>query len=246
VDSLTTSLHLQQAPSWESMSSHWQAKADTAVRRLNGRTAPAMLIAPILKREPDDPATGILAQLLEDATSIVFSLKLSDEVAIARGGDACAATLDYNTQQYNDPASDDALARTTMSRTSAMDNDTVADRSTEITNSPSEITSDAAEYKKMVDAAIQTVHPQLLDCGGSQRMLLLVGNESQRNRWDPIVRQAHSGALTTIVVPGVTPTLVCEAQKIKLADVRARVVSVLGGRDDVLGRLHTRCDVTWS
>jgi hypothetical protein len=102
------------------------------------------------------------------------------------------------------------------------------------------------DYRAMAVAAIKSVRPQLLDCGGSQRMLLLVGNEADRERWEAAVSDAHGGSLTTILVPGMIPTLVCEAQKIKLADVRSRVISALGGREDVLGRLHSRCDVAWS
>jgi len=105
---------------------------------------------------------------------------------------------------------------------------------------------DSRNHREMAEKAIKSAWPQLLECGGSQRMLLLVGTEADRERWDPIVREIHSGSLTTILVAGMTPTLVCEAQKIKLNDVRSRVISILGGREDVLGRLHSRCDVAWS
>jgi hypothetical protein len=48
------------------------------------------------------------------------------------------------------------------------------------------------------------------------------------------------------LVKATATTLICEAQKIKLNDVRSRILAGIGGREDVLTKLHSRCDITWS
>lgn len=102
-----------------------------------------------------------------------------------------------------------------------------------------------SDYRALAATALAAVRPKLLECGGSQRLLLLVGSEDDRRLWATALADCHDGALTTVVVPGVPATLVCEAQGTKLADLKARVVAAVGGRDDVLARLHSRCDVSW-
>jgi len=235
VDALTMSLNAQNAPQWEAMSIHWQKRAEAVVRRLNGRVAPTMLISPILQRDDEEASKGILVQLLEDAVSIVKAMKLSEQDGIA---------------QWQNLDSTESANLETLSVCGTFSGDRV-DTDESINDKPSEGDSGAGQsvtrdYRAMAVAAIKSVRPQLLDCGGSQRMLLLVGNDADRQRWEAAVCDAHVGSLTTILVPGMIPTLVCEAQKIKLTDVRSRVISALGGREDVLGRLHSRCDVVWS
>jgi hypothetical protein len=94
--------------------------------------------------------------------------------------------------------------------------------------------------------AIAAARPSLLDCGGSQRMLLLVGHESERAHWEPMLQANLTGPLTTVVIPGMRSTLICEAQGIKLNDARSRIITGADGREDILARLHSRCDVAWS
>lgn len=94
--------------------------------------------------------------------------------------------------------------------------------------------------------AIAAARPLLLDCGGSQRMLLLVGHESERAEWEPMLQANLTGPLTTVVIPGMMSTLICEAQGIKLNDARSRIITSADGREDILARLHSRCDIAWS
>ncbi|HBJ35409.1 MAG TPA: protein kinase [Planctomycetaceae bacterium] len=249
VDGLTTSLNAQNAPRWEAMSESWQLRAEAALRRLNGRTAPSMLLAPLLQRE-DEAAHGVLSQLLEDATSIVKLMKLAEEDAIASGAGACVTASEAGIPQWREASGNEATTVASVTNSDASTHDTLAE------NQPMKDSSSAGDlpgnkgngidYRQVALEAVKAVRPQLLDCGGSQRMLLLIGNEAECKRWEPVVREAHTGSLTTILVAGIAPTLVCEAQKIKLSDVRSRVISTLGGREDVLGRLHSRCDVVWS
>ncbi len=250
VDGLATSLITQDSPTWDAMSENWQLRGEAALRRLNGRTAPTMLIAPILQKDAADPSKGILASLLADATSIVKAMKLAGEDAIARGGEVYSTISESGAAHWREVNGRDLDSRCTMSHNSSPASDSESDdQPMQDTPDNSELLgndTDSRNHREMAEKAIKSAWPQLLECGGSQRMLLLVGTEADRERWDPIVREIHSGSLTTILVAGMTPTLVCEAQKIKLNDVRSRVISILGGREDVLGRLHSRCDVAWS
>jgi hypothetical protein len=255
VDGLAISLNTQDSPPWDAMSENWQLRGEAAVRRLNGRVAPTMLIAAILQKDPGEASKGILVPLLADATSIVKSMRLAGDDAIARGAEACSTISDSGVPHWREVNGYDSDPSSSHSHNTSVASDIVSgDPPMNVmmgvseslgTESPGHET-DAFNDREMAEAAIKSVRPQLLECGGSQRMLLLVGNEVDRKRWEPIVRELHSGSLTTILVGGMTPTLVCEAQKIKLDDVRSRVISTLGGREDVLGRLHSRCDVAWS
>jgi hypothetical protein len=249
VDGLTSALDTQCAPQWEAMSENWQLRAEAALRRLNGRSATSMLIAPILQRDYD-ASNGTLVQLLEDATLIAKSMKLAEQDAIASGAEICSIISESGIPQWREVTSNDTTAAPATNPTNAFSNNAIADSQPAKDANAADVLSgnkgDSLDYCEIAEAAIKSVRPQLLDCGGSQRMLLLIGNEADRKRWEPVVRQAHSGSLTTILVAGMAPTLVCEAQKIKLSDVRSRMISTLGGREDVLGRLHSRCDVVWS
>jgi hypothetical protein len=250
VDGLEISLNARSAPHWDTMSEGWRMRAEVAVRRLNGRTAPTLLIKPILHHDAEDVSKSTLARLLEDATSIVMSVKLAEEDSIASGAEACFMIPESGSPQRIDVADDAVVAAPLVPPSASLAINAVPEgQPTKEIGTGSELLgtkSDDRDYYAIAEAAINSVRPPLLECGGSQRMLLLIGNEADRNRWEPVVRDAHSGSLTTILVTGMTPTLVCEAQKIKLSDVRSRVVSMIGGREDVLGRLHSRCDIDWS
>jgi len=51
--------------------------------------------------------------------------------------------------------------------------------------------------------------------------------------------------LTTVVIPGVTPILVHEAQQIPIDNVLEQLELVSGGNTQVSKRLHARSDVNW-
>lgn len=97
-----------------------------------------------------------------------------------------------------------------------------------------------------IDQAVRAVRPALLVCGGQQRLLLLVGNEAERAALQSAVADAHGGTLSVAVVPGVSPMLVHEAQRIPLADLLSRLASILGGDQQISARLQTRSDIRWN
>ena len=49
-----------------------------------------------------------------------------------------------------------------------------------------------------------------------------------------------------MVVPGAAAMLVCEAQQIRLADVRSRIITVAANDQNVLARLSARNDINWT
>lgn len=238
LEGLKASLVTRNSPTWDEMDASWQLRAESAVRRLNGRNVAVALITPILKRDVDDKAKDILNQLLQDAISIATELQLADEPVAEGDAETNPISNQLDFVAYREVLESRNTALQSLSSLPMHSNQAAGDWfSSQGVN---------RGYKEAVETAIKAVHPPLLSCGGSQRMLLLVGDAKERERWEPIVRQVHGGSLTTIEIPGVAPKLVCEAQKIKLNDVRARVIATIGGRDDVLGRLHTRCDIAWS
>ena len=95
-----------------------------------------------------------------------------------------------------------------------------------------------------VEQAISMVRPELMDMGGQQRLLLIVGDVSQREMLETQVRQRHDGSLTVVESPGCPTMLVHEASGIALQTLIARL-QVLGGDDRITGRLTSRIDIDW-
>ncbi len=96
-----------------------------------------------------------------------------------------------------------------------------------------------------VEQAITAVRPALLACGGQQRLLLVVGTEIERDQLEPKVRELQSGALTVALIPGATPKLIHEAQKIEVKQILAMLGKLNGENARVTSRLVTRTDVRW-
>lgn len=97
-----------------------------------------------------------------------------------------------------------------------------------------------------IESALNVARPRMLQCGGRQRLLLLVASQSERERLEPKVVSAHEGSLTTVVIPGITPMLIHEAQQIPVDEVLARFELFAGGNTQVSKRLHARTDVPWN
>jgi len=97
-----------------------------------------------------------------------------------------------------------------------------------------------------IEAALKVAVPGLLQCGGRQRLLLLVGSDSEKERLEAKVAAAHQGSLTTVVIPGMTPVLIHEAQQIPVDEVLRRYETLTGGNTQVSKRLHARTDIHWN
>ena len=96
-----------------------------------------------------------------------------------------------------------------------------------------------------VDEAIVAAKPALLEFGGQQRLILVVGTDREREQFEPQVRDAHDGSLTVAVIPGAEPKLIHEARRIQLASVLSRLKMLNGENAQVTGRLSSRTDITW-
>ena len=103
----------------------------------------------------------------------------------------------------------------------------------------------STEFESTADA-LRAIRPTLLVCGGRQRIVLLVGTEKERQMLADEVAQGHGHAVSVVVIPGVAPTLIHEAQGIPVSDIIGRLQSSLGGDSRVLGRLHARSDIRWN
>ncbi len=96
-----------------------------------------------------------------------------------------------------------------------------------------------------VDQAVVAVKPALLEFGGQQRLILIVGTEQEREQFEPAVREVHDGSVTVVLIPGATPKLIHEARRIGLANVLSRMKMLNGDNARVTGRLSSRVDITW-
>lgn len=97
-----------------------------------------------------------------------------------------------------------------------------------------------------IESALGVARPRLLQCGGRQRLLLLVSSQTERERLEPKITAAHEGSLTTVVIRGITPMLVHEAQQVPVDEVLSRFELFAGGNMQVSKRLHARTDVNWN
>lgn len=100
-------------------------------------------------------------------------------------------------------------------------------------------------FESVADA-LRAVRPMLLVCGGRQRLVLLVGSDSEKDKLAAEVAENHGQAISVVVIPGISPTLIHEAQGVPLTDILNRLQISLGGDSRVLGRLHARSDIRWN
>lgn len=140
----------------------------------------------------------------------------------------------------------------TVTHTSPIRPNATVTKSTSIMASPNRESKDSSRSKTgawddaaIIENAIRAMRPALLACGGYQRILLIVGTESEKERLEPKVKEAYQGPLTTAVIPGTAAMLVCEAQQIRLTDIHSRIVTLAGNDQDLMGRLAARNDIDW-
>jgi len=240
VDSIESLLKTEAAPAWDAMDSTWKEAAEAQLASLHDRLAPHILSGPLAQREPTSPKGNIVEQLLDEATASALQMSaLSANATSSRGTQTASNTASSTSVTHSDSS---------LTRSHITDPVTSSTQSTQsgVAGSAPPGVDETTSREAIVAQAMNAVRPLLLDCGGSQRMVLLVGSEAEKKSWEPVVRAAHKGPLTTVLVKATATTLICEAQKIKLNDVRSRILAGIGGREDVLTKLHSRCDITWS
>ncbi|WP_153558297.1 protein kinase domain-containing protein [Roseimaritima sediminicola] len=118
-------------------------------------------------------------------------------------------------------------------------------RAAEPDASPHASESVSAQKDEPLAAALQTARPALLDLGGKQRLLLVVGSQEQQRELKPRLERISGGPVTSVVLPGTQPALIHEAQDIPLPDMLKRLGASLGGNQKIAARLQSRVDVDW-
>jgi hypothetical protein len=99
----------------------------------------------------------------------------------------------------------------------------------------------AAQFRERVAA----IRPPLLDCGGQQRRVLIVGSERERERYQQWVEAAPEQRISIVVAEGMPSTLLHEAQAIPLTRMLCRLQEQLGGDSKIVAKLRSRCDIEW-
>jgi hypothetical protein len=207
--------------------------------------------------EESDPMTSesLLQSLLDHALPLIdAALSWADDRATTSVGlEPIAATTTRETSISVTQAQQTASTLIRPAGGGTADGDSLALAATASTTVTQEITPSkpvATETLRwddpsLIASAIRAVRPTLLECGGCQRLLLIVGSEPERERLEPKIREVHNGPLTTTVVRGAAAMLVCEAQQIRVSDIYSRIVTVAASDHDVMGRLAARNDINW-
>lgn len=225
---------------WDDMATELRCEFEPILLRLHGQASTNWLSGPLGGPScPTDPA-----EMLETLGRVALE-QVIEAVDRSAGGGALA-DRDAGDTTTAVPAVPGIAIRPTMTRrTQVLRQETGGHRDTLALNQGPPSGRHQARGEKSLEDALAQVRPPLLDCGGRQRLLLIVGSDSERDELEPRLRAIHPGSLQVTVVHGATPLLVHEAQGIAVDDVLARLDALTGG-PQVSQRLHSRTDVDWS
>ncbi|EMI55643.1 protein kinase domain-containing protein [Rhodopirellula sallentina] len=241
---------------WTEMPQEIQLRLPQILDHLHGETAQRWLIAPV--RSPESKwdveamATDLVAKCLpmvEDvidqhrrATESSSTTTCSDGVSSTAGGKtANTASLGVRVEETAQKT-----ATVTAFYMNSEDREPASAPMKTQEFSPTGGQRNRWNEQTTIESALKVAVPGLLQCGGRQRLLLFVSSEGERERLEPKVSAAHQGSLTTVVIPGITPVLVHEAQQIPVDSVIKRFEALTGGNTQVSKRLHARTDVQWN
>jgi len=236
------------ADPWTSLSSSVRDALTPLLLQVHGRLAPPWLVKLL-----SDAAATVDPVEMSNKLSEAFQDLVSDEACLRErhGADtqdvsSMNLTADPETTCISSSTSDsgDDLARTSMFESLA----TNGIDSLTVTSGLSDVNRDLKQAIPIrpltIEDALRAVRPPLLDCGGRQRMLLLVGAEAEKNQYEASARHIHNGELTVATIPGCIPTLVHEAQGIQIDEILKRLQSLTGYQDEISRRLASRCDLS--
>ena len=207
---------------WDEMPEEIQIHFDTAVQQLHELSVSKWLLRPLIE---DNGAVGTTRDLLDDLL----------ETALRE----ISKLIKHEEIEFDGMGSQDPNATITLTESGLMHESTLITQTVDAGS----LTEVSNEAPLTIDQAIQAVRPPMLDHGGSQRLLLIVGTESERSQLEMKVREFHDGPLTVVVVEGAAPKLVHEAQGIPLKEVIDQMNTLNGGSADVTARLLSRTDV---
>lgn len=232
---------------WSEMPPEVQSRLQTVLERLHAETAPKWLSALIAQTdnhwEVESIGTELVDVCLPMVERIVDDHRETSEVAVDSPLPTTHSTADGISTSRIPKMINATAIYCTASNSSDGEPNWMTQTQT-ITNAS--VRKNFWKNQTSVSSALAMASPALLKCGGRQRLLLLVGNDSERESLEAKVAGVHKGSLTTVVIPGITPILIHEAQQIPIDDVLNRLAMLSGGDTQVSKRLHTRTDIAWN
>ncbi|MEM9588258.1 MAG: hypothetical protein AAGA03_13330, partial [Planctomycetota bacterium] len=222
-----------QISQWDDLPNEFQVNLEKILTTLHDQVAQSWLVRPVAESDVGVDAAAMAQSLREAALPLIE--RIIDGQSVASESTDAPITSD----------------RTVTLRTNSTESGTITLElprcETETQRlSQGETTPSQWSAKSKIDAALTLARPALLACGGSHRLLLVAGNESELAELEPKVREAHKGSLTATIIPGMTPMLIHEAQQIKASDYIEQLTIIAGGDVQVSGRLQSRTDLNLS
>ncbi|MEM6980862.1 MAG: tubulin-like doman-containing protein, partial [Planctomycetota bacterium] len=239
---------------WDDMPQEIRIRFQDVLKNLHSQVSQQWLIQPLLRtRDVDSPSMDQIARMVDEMVSsclpVVESIIDRHRSTHSTRGESIGSTTTGSVASSSSVSASALCETATVVRDSA----SLTQRShmTEGVMETQSITSHGGHASRFneqttIESALEVAAPPLLQCGGCQRLLLLVGTEAEKRKLEPSISKACSGALTTVVIPGVTPVLIHEAQQIAVEGVLERLELVSAADKRVSQRLHTRGDIRWN
>lgn len=215
---------------WDMMPESLRLQFDATVGRLHQSMANQILVRTLVDHAINIDAGAMVNQLHDASTRLVEQVTREH---------ANAAGTSPSVDDSSDIGRSETLAIPTQATGDCVTKTSVPDR-VRVVRALGQGTESLT-----VDQAVVAVKPSLLEFGGQQRLILVVGNERERQQFESQVRDAHAGSVSVFVVPGSAPKLIHEARRIELSNIMSRLTLLNGDNSQVTGRLSSRSDVDW-
>ena len=246
-----------KADTWNDLPENVRERLEKISGEVHSRVAPQWLVRLLADSaaaiDPVEMSSKLISEfenLVSDHTAGVanHSAVNSDQSAMI---DGTASTLSSTSRTSDTYASKTSLIRsaddTGESERTAVGMPPVGDTITSaMSNGDSSSRQPIVIRPPTVEDALRAVRPPLLDCGGSQRVVLIVGSENEKSQYEASVKEAHDGDVTVALIPHCGPSIVHEAQQIEIDEIVSRLDALTGGQSEISRRLLSRCDVDWS
>jgi eukaryotic-like serine/threonine-protein kinase len=220
---------------WAQMPVRIANRKDFIVHQLHQATVNTHLVRPLNDVDSNMDSGSLIEHLSEVALPYVVSLLQQNADAFEMSGSSLVTKSgNSNGNDYN--------ATQTLNATLLTPTRAAIDATQQL---PNEKIENADVSALSVQDAVALVRPSLIEFGGSQRLILVVGSASQRSQFENKIRELHAGTLSVAVIEGVEPTLIYEAQQISLDAILARLEVLNGDTATITGRLASRIDITW-
>jgi eukaryotic-like serine/threonine-protein kinase len=220
---------------WAEMPQRIAARKESVVNQLHQATVNTHLVRPLNDVDSNLDSGSLVEHLSEVALPYVVSLLQQNADAFDVGGSSLEMkSTAANSNEYN--------ATQTLGATQLPPSRASIDATQQL---PNEKTENADVTALSVQDAVALVRPSLIEFGGSQRLVLVVGSAAQRSQFETKIRELHSGTLSVAIIDGMEPTLIYEAQQISLDAILTRLEVLNGDTATITGRLASRIDVTW-